>query len=78
MAINTYAFAADAANKTNIAERTSTYGTVADGSARDARARAAALASYERTEIARAHRQNAGRVSSFWSAPAAPAAPPAA
>lgn len=64
---------------TNIAERRAVYGAVSAGSARDARARAAALEAQEQLEIARARRENAGRISSFWTRRiAAPAAPPSA
>lgn len=64
---------------TNIAERRAVYGIVGASSARDARARAAALEAQEQLEIARAQRENAGRMSSFWARQlAAPAAPPSA
>jgi len=77
MAVNTYAFQAE--NKINIAERGAVYGAVTNGSATDARSRCAALAAHEQAEIKRSRRENAGKVSSFWSRRAvAPAAPPAA
>lgn len=76
--MSTYAFP-NTPDTTNIAERRSVYAAVADGSARDARARAAALEALERAEIARCRRENAGRMSAFWARRlAAPAAPPAA
>jgi len=77
VAVNTYAFA-NSTDKTNIAERCATYGAVADGSATDARCRSAALAAHEQAEIKRSQRENAGRISAFWSRRIAPAAPPAA
>ena len=78
MAVNTYAFATQAENKTNIAERGAVYGSVANGSATDARCRSAALAAHEQAEIKRSQHENAGRMSAFWSRRIAPAAPPAA
>lgn len=65
-AINTYAFERDAAQRTNIAERTAVYARVGSGSARDARVREVALAANERAEIARCQRENAGHLSAFW------------
>lgn len=72
-AISTYAFPADPECRTNLAERTTVYGHVGNGSARDARVRAAALADRERTEVARSQHEHAGRISAFWlrSTPAA-------
>lgn len=64
-----------------VAERTEVYTSVRSATtARDPRVRAAALAAHERAELERAHRENRGRISSFWlrQAPAAPAAPPSA
>jgi hypothetical protein len=76
MAINTFAFAADADRRTNIAERGAAYLVTPAFTSPLMRAEEIARVA-ERAAVDAATR-GPRQVSSFWQAPAAPAAPPAA
>ena len=77
--VDDYAFNGDKSNGVRINERTAVYGSVGDGSARDARTRAAAIRQYNEqqaddtsmSEAMKEARRRAGQmpISSFWLRP---------